>query len=71
MLHHISRHHLQTKLFNLLANPEIITNDGYVDVAILDEFLVASDDKDIFVHVIITFVARMSPSIAHEICRFC
>ncbi len=38
-------------------------------VAVFDEFLVAADDKDIFVFVVITFVARMSPSVAQKICR--
>lgn len=38
-------------------------------VAVFDEFLVAADDKDMFVFVVVTFVARMSPSIAQKICR--
>ncbi len=37
-----------------------------MDVAVLDEFLVAADDVNALVFIIIAFIARVRPSIADE-----
>jgi|688.fasta_scaffold1418904_2 hypothetical protein len=42
----------------------------YADVAIFDELLVSSDDKDLLILVIVSFISRVGPSISQEIRSF-
>jgi hypothetical protein len=42
----------------------------YVDVAIFDELLVSSDNENVLLIVVVSFISRVSPSVSQEIRRF-
>ena len=42
----------------------------YVDVAIFDELLVSSDNENVLLIVVVSFISRVGPSVSQEIRRF-